>query len=100
MLIENGFGRLFGVYTMSCLSHEEINQIIHNTKARMAADTGPFMVMSATEITPGNINQARCFDRNAIDFASKAEAQAEAARRNAVEIAAGHTNVTWFVCIQ
>jgi hypothetical protein len=58
------------------------------------------MVMSATEITATNRNQDRCFDRNAVDIPTEAEARAEATRRNKVEKAAGHTNVMWYAMEQ
>jgi hypothetical protein len=42
-------------------------------------------------------NAKRSFDSNAVDLTEE-EAKAEAARRNAVEIAAGHKSVDWFPC--
>lgn len=55
-----------------------------------------YYVMSATTLAGRSTNRARCFETNAVDIATMAEAEVEATRRNAVERAAGHTNVDWF----
>jgi hypothetical protein len=59
-----------------------------------------YMVMSGIEITGRNSNQDRCFDLNATGLPTMEAAEAEAARRNAAEKAAGHDNVTWFAMEQ
>jgi hypothetical protein len=55
-----------------------------------------WMVSSATTITNRNSNRDRCFELNATNLATKAEAEIEAKRRNKIERAAGHTNVDWY----
>lgn len=55
-----------------------------------------FMVMAGVEMTAANSSRETCFERNAIDLPSMEAAEAEAERRNAIERAAGHTNVLWF----
>ena len=51
-----------------------------------------WIVMASVEL---GRNDGVSFDTNAIDL-TEAEAVAEAARRNAVEKAAGHVGVDWF----
>jgi len=55
-----------------------------------------WMVMAATDLTKKSLNSQRCFETNATNLASEAEAKAEAARRNKAEKAAGHNNVEWY----
>lgn len=55
-----------------------------------------YMVMAATTLDGKSSNRARCFELNATNIATKAEAEAEAVRRNKVERAAGHSNVEWY----
>lgn len=55
------------------------------------------IVMSAVSYDGSSRNRKRCFETNATGFPDIATAEIEAARRNAMELAAGHTNVEWFV---
>lgn len=55
-----------------------------------------YMVSSAVTMLKRGDNTARCFETNALDFPTLEEAQIEADRRNAMELAAGHTNVEWY----
>lgn len=57
-----------------------------------------YIVMAGVEITAKNSNRETCFESNAVDIPTEAEAEIIAAQRNAVEKAAGHTNVMWFPC--
>ena len=55
-----------------------------------------WLVMAGVEHTSSNSNRETCFELNATDLPSEEAAKVEAERRNAIEHAAGHTNVLWF----
>lgn len=57
--------------------------------------------MSKFYVMSGGTSRVRAFDRNATDL-TEAEANAEAARRNKIERAAGRNKdaVLWFACPQ
>lgn len=82
----------------SAPDNDAIDQAIAKLNRETQSAPIKWMVMSAVTLTDANMSRATSFDRNAVDIATEAEAEIEAARRNAVEREAGHTNVDWYAC--
>ena len=55
-----------------------------------------YIVSAAVTLDGKSKNRKTCFELNAVNLPDMETAQKEADRRNAVEKAAGHSNVHWY----